>query len=67
VKLNHGIHLGYCTIEILAREPSLCSHLEMQTYTSSALPAPLKSPDVLDQIEREYKWTLQHLRRIHLT
>jgi sugar phosphate isomerase/epimerase len=60
---SHAVEL----LEILASEPSLCSHLEMETYTWSVLPAPLKSPDVVDQIEREYKWTLQHLRRIHLS
>jgi sugar phosphate isomerase/epimerase len=54
-------------IELLAREPFLCSHLEMETYTWSVLPALLKSADVVDQIEEEYKWTLQHLKRTHLT
>jgi sugar phosphate isomerase/epimerase len=54
-------------IELLAREPFLCSHLEMETYTWSVLPAALKSADVVDQIEGEYKWTLQHLTRTHLT
>ena len=47
----------------LGRQPSICSHLEMETYTWEVLPAELKKRDVVDQLEHEYAWTLDHLRR----
>jgi len=37
----------------LRGEPGLCSHLEMETYTWSVLPDPLKSRDVSDQLVAE--------------
>ena len=48
-------------LDVLAREPSICSHLEMETYTWAVLPDFLKSRDVVDQIVSEYHWTLTNL------
>lgn len=45
----------------LAAAPGLCHHLEMETYTWEVLPASLKQQDVVEQIAREYAWTLAHL------
>jgi hypothetical protein len=36
-----------------------CTHFEIETYTWDVLPEHLKS-NLLDSIEREYKWTLGH-------
>lgn len=47
--------------KLLRTEPSLCSHLEMETYTWSVLPKALRSRDVSEQIVGEYQWTLQQL------
>ena len=48
-------------LDILAVNPRLCSHLEMETYTWEILPAELKSRNVVDQIAGEYEWTLARL------
>jgi sugar phosphate isomerase/epimerase len=42
----------------LRAHPGACEHWEMETYTWSVLPADLKSSSVVDQLVREYKWTL---------
>lgn len=47
----------------LAADPARCPHLEMETYTWEVLPLNLRTPDVIDQIVREYDWTLAHLRQ----
>lgn len=49
-------------LDALAANPKLCEHLEMETYTWGVLPHDLKSASVVDQLEREYKWTLEELR-----
>jgi hypothetical protein len=48
-------------MRILQDQPSLCSHLEMETYTWAVLPSALKTCDVVEQISNEYDWTLQRL------
>lgn len=48
-------------LDLLAAEPGLCSHLEMETYTWAVLPEFLKSRDVVDQIVSEYRWTLARM------
>ena len=45
----------------LAAQPGLCRHLEMETYTWEVLPPPLKQQSVVDQLTREYQWTLARL------
>jgi hypothetical protein len=53
-------------LALLQAEPSLCSHLEMETYTWAVLPEPLKTKDVADQIVAEYRWTLARLAEFGL-
>jgi sugar phosphate isomerase/epimerase len=48
-------------MDILARQPGLCSHLEMETYTWEVLPPELKNRSVVEQLAGEYEWTLKHL------
>jgi hypothetical protein len=48
-------------LKLIAAQPSLCSHLEMETYTWAVLPDALKARDVSEQIVSEYQWTLQRL------
>ena len=49
-------------LDLLAKQPSLCSHLEMETYTWEVLPAELRAASVVEQLVREYEWTLAELR-----
>jgi hypothetical protein len=53
-------------IDLLAENPGLCRHIEMETYTWEALPAALKNRDVVDQLADEYAWTLGKLRARNL-
>jgi hypothetical protein len=48
-------------LDWLAKNPTACSHLEMETYTWEVLPAELKSRTVVEQIAAEYDWTLARL------
>jgi sugar phosphate isomerase/epimerase len=48
--------------DLLAEDPALCEHLEMETYTWEVLPSELHSGDVVEQLVREYQWTLRELR-----
>lgn len=68
MKLRHGLQLAYCTnvhllgtLDWLAENSQLCSHLEMETYTWEVLPPALKSQNVVDQLAAEYRWTLARL------
>jgi len=45
-------------LDILKRTPGLCRHFEMETYTWEVLPGGLGTSDVVDQLVREYDWTL---------
>jgi hypothetical protein len=49
-------------LDELKRNPALCSHLEMETYTWEVLPPELKNRGVVDQLVGEYEWTLAQLR-----
>jgi len=49
-------------LDLLAENPKLCSHLEMETYTWEVLPPELKTQNVVDQLAREYDWTLAQLK-----
>ena len=49
-------------IDLLAENPALCRHIEMETYTWEVLPGALKKRDVVDQLADEYAWTLDKLR-----
>jgi hypothetical protein len=48
-------------LDLLAGNPKLCSHLEMETYTWEVLPPELKSRSVVEQLVAEYDWTLARL------
>ncbi len=50
------------TLDLLKSDPSLCSHLEMETYTWEVLPAPMRAMNVVDQLANEYAWTLAALK-----
>jgi hypothetical protein len=47
--------------DVLAANPEICQHLEMETYTWEVLPPELKSLDVVEQLAGEYEWTLARL------
>ena len=53
-------------LDLLQAEPSMCSHLEMETYTWEVLPAELKARDVVSQLVAEYEWTLARLAERNL-
>ena len=50
------------TLDVLAADPKLCSHLEMETYTWEVLPLELKARSVVEQLAAEYNWTLARLK-----
>jgi hypothetical protein len=50
-------------LDLLAKNPKMCSHLEMETYTWEVLPAELKSRSVVEQLAAEYDWTLAQLKK----
>lgn len=54
-------------LRLLKLTPKLCSHLEMETYTWEVLPSELKNRSVVDQLVREYEWTLGQLDKAGLT
>ena len=45
-------------LDIVQGNPDLCRHFEMETYTWEVLPSDLGTSDVVDQLVREYQWTL---------
>lgn len=51
----------------LSQNPSKCQHIEMETYTWEVLPLEMRSGDVVDQLVREYEWTLAEMRSRNLT
>jgi hypothetical protein len=50
-------------LDLLAQQPGLCSHLEMETYTWEVLPQELRSESVVDQLVREYNWCLEQFEQ----
>ncbi len=54
-------------LDWLAENPTLCPHLEMETYTWEVLPPELKSRSVVEQLVAEYDWTLARLAERGLT
>jgi hypothetical protein len=53
-------------LDLLAADPKICSHLEMETYTWEVLPPELKSRSVVEQLVAEYDWALARLREREL-
>ena len=54
------------TLDWLAMNPSACRHLEMETYTWEVLPSELQTLDVVEQVAKEYEWTLHALQKCEL-
>jgi hypothetical protein len=50
-------------LNLLAKQPTLCSHLEMETYTWEVMPEELRAKSVVDQLVREYDWCLHQLAK----
>ena len=50
-------------LDLLGRQPGLCSHFEMETYTWEVLPPELKQREVVEQLVCEYDWLLRQLAR----
>ncbi len=50
-------------LDILAKNPSLCPHIEMETYTWEVMPDAMKKRNVVDQLVKEYEWTLNEFAR----
>ncbi len=48
-------------LDWLAKNPKVCPHLEMETYTWEVLPTKSKSRSVVEQLSGEYHWTLARL------
>ena len=55
---DHVLH----TLDWLADHPNACKHLEMETYTWEVLPDDLRSINVVEQVTKEYEWTLDALQ-----
>ncbi len=49
-------------LQLLGKNPSLCQHLEMETYTWEVMPGALRQRRVEEQLVAEYAWTLARLR-----
>ena len=47
----------------LSRHPAHCQHVEMETYTWEVLPENLRAGSVVDQLVREYEWTLAAMQQ----
>jgi hypothetical protein len=50
-------------MDVLRETPSLCTHLEMETYTWEVMPAEMKKRNVVDQLVDEYLWTIGELAK----
>ena len=49
-------------LDVLQVQPSLCRHMEIETYTWEVLPKELRSANVVDQLVNEYHWCLSEMR-----
>jgi len=54
------------TMDVLAADPEVCSHFEIETYTWAVMPEAMRSGDVVDQIVKEYDWCLGEFGRASL-
>ena len=52
------------TLFWLSKNPEACRHLEMETYTWEVMPKELQAGTVVEQVAREYKWTLEQISKI---
>ena len=53
-------------LDLVQREPAMCSHFEMETYTWEVMPRELKNRSVVEQLVSEYEWTLGRMRERRL-
>lgn len=51
------------TLNFVAQTPGICRHFEMETYTWEVLPDELEESNVVDQLVKEYAWTLAELAK----
>jgi hypothetical protein len=63
---NTADHLAG-VLDVLKEDPTLCSHLEMETYTWEVMPREMKDRSVVAQLVSEYDWTSQQLAKRGLT
>jgi len=49
-------------LHLLGANPSLCQHLEMETYTWEVMPTALRNRRVEEQLVAEYAWVIARLR-----
>ncbi len=54
-------------LDFWQREPWICSHMEMETYTWEVMPPEMKNRNVVDQLVSEYHWTLHELGKRGVT
>jgi len=54
------------TLAIVAADPSICRHFELETYTWEVMPPALRSREVVDQLVAEYDWCLGEFSRFGL-
>jgi hypothetical protein len=52
------------TLFWLSKNQSACRHLEMETYTWEVLPENLQAGTVIEQVAKEYHWTLDQINKI---
>ena len=52
------------TLFWLSKNQSACRHLEMETYTWEVLPENLQAGTVVEQVGKEYHWTLDQINKI---
>tara|TARA_B100000035_G_scaffold220819_1_gene189619 strand:+ start:284 stop:1465 length:1182 start_codon:yes stop_codon:yes gene_type:complete len=52
------------TLFWLSKNPNACRHLEMETYTWEVLPEKLQAGTVVEQVGKEYQWTLEQMDKI---
>ena len=55
------------TLFWLSKNPDACRHLEMETYTWEVLPEKLQAGSVVEQVGKEYHWTLEQMDKIGFT
>jgi hypothetical protein len=55
------------TLFWLSKNQNACKHLEMETYTWEVLPEKLQAGTVVEQVGKEYQWTLEQMDKIGLS
>ena len=56
--LNSTLNHASKALQLLKDDPTLCTHLEIETYTWGVLPKPLQIP-LTQQLTKEYHWVLE--------